>query len=118
MIAARGGLLLAAIAQQRAQALGVLAFQRVGILLQMSDEDIQLVRQIVRVVQKQLRPHILVEPRHARHILKAAGGEAAALLRLGRLDVGARDDVRELRGKGDLGEIAFGGGHGHFKPGI
>jgi len=31
--AARGGLLLAAVAQQRAQVLGVLAFQRVGILL-------------------------------------------------------------------------------------
>ena len=81
----------------------------------MSDEDIQLVRQIVRVVQKQLRPHILVEPRHARHILKAAGGEAAALLRLGRLDVGARDDVRELRGKGDDAVMLLGIGEGQAR---
>ena len=65
--------------------------------LGMSDEDIQLVRQIVRVVQKQLRPHILVQPCHAGHIRETPRRKPAVLIRQRALHIRARHDMRQLR---------------------
>ena len=114
-VAAGGGLQLPALLQQIVQPLSILGPQGVAVVRQVADQLFQLGGEEVLIVQKQLCPHVLIQTGHPGHILKAAGGEAAALLRLGRLDVGARDDVRELRGKGNDAVMLLGIGEGQAR---
>ena len=67
----------------------------------MMDQDVQFFAQVVGVLQKQLRPHILVQAGHTGHVLEAAGRETSAPLGLGRFDVGAGRNVGQLGGECD-----------------
>lgn len=84
----------------------------IGVLPQVDDQLVQFRGQVVRVIQKQLRPHVLVQPGHPGHVLEAAGGEAPAALGLGGFDIGAGDDVGQLGGEGDDPVMLLGIGEG------
>ena len=47
----------------------ILLGERLAVRIQIFGQDIELPHQIIAVFQKQLRPHLRVQPRHTRHVL-------------------------------------------------
>ena len=92
---------LSALGDKILQPFFVTLFQRIPIVGQVFDEQIQVVQQVVPVVQEQQRPHGLIHGGNTGHILKAAAGKGKGIVHAEILDIGAGNHVRQLRGVGD-----------------
>ena len=83
-------------AQQAAQAFAVTAADRHGIFQKSRGKALHFFRQIIRVIKKEFRPHILVEPGNACHIMETACRKTLVPLCRRRFHIRAGEHVRQL----------------------
>lgn len=89
----------------------VALLQSFPVLLKTADHLVQLLEQEGPVLQKQVGPHVLVEPGHPGQIHVAARRVALVHLGSGAFDIGVGDDVAHLGGIGDHLVVVLRGGH-------